>query len=51
VGKEQEDRIAKTALVIKEVTAGPQSMQQPKQKGKQFKVLSTHPQQAWVTRA
>ena len=51
MGKEQGAKIAKTALLIEEVTVGSQSMQQPKEKGKQFKVLSTQPQQPWATRA
>lgn len=51
VEKEQKSRIGKTAFLIEEVTAESQSMQQPKEKGKQFKVLRSHPQQPWATRA
>lgn len=50
-GEEQGARIAKTALLIEEVTAGAQFMQQPKETGKQFKASNTHPQQPWATRA
>lgn len=43
--KKQGDRTAKRVLLIEEAAAGLLSMQQPKEKGKQLKVFSTHPQE------
>lgn len=41
MGKEQGARTAKSALLTEEVATGSQSMQQPKEKSKQPRVLSS----------